>query len=191
MAKSNLYTRTGDRGETSLVGGERVSKCGLRLESYGTLDEFSSALGVLGATPGVPEDVRREIEAVQNELFNIGCYLATAVKPGETPACRSDLERRTEEVEGWIDHLDAATPAIHAFILPGGCQAAAAAHLARTICRRGERAILALAEEEYVDPRVTAYVNRLSDWLFILARYLNHLNGVKELVWEKEGRNWK
>lgn len=184
MSKSALYTGTGDAGMTSLVGGERVRKNSVRLEAYGTIDEFSSALGVIASDKDCVEEVRGQILNVQNELFNIGCYLATEPK-GEQAACMSLTPERIGEVEGWIGALDEQTPKINAFVLPGGCGLASKAHMARVICRRAERRIFDLAEEAYVDPAVVRYVNRLSDYLFILARYFNFIQGVDEIVWKK------
>lgn len=184
--KSNLYTRTGDDGTTSLVGGARVKKNCRRLESYGALDELSSYLGLAAANPACPEDLKDEIRKIQNELFNLGAYLATAVEPGATPCCRSLADgRRMHELESWIDRLDAATPPIRAFVLPGGCQLAAELHVARVACRRQERALVSLAEDEFVDPAVRAYINRLSDYLFAAARYANFVAGVEEVIWQQ------
>lgn len=183
--KSLLYTRTGDRGTTSLVGGERIKKNSTRLEAYGTLDELSSSLGVIAADSECAKEVKEQILEIQNELFNLGAYLATAVPDGEKPACTSLDAAKIEALESWIDSLDGQTPKIRAFVLPGGSKLAAECHMARTICRRAERAVLALAETEYVDPAVTRYVNRLSDYLFIAARFQNFMQGVDEIVWKK------
>lgn len=186
MAKSMLYTRTGDAGTTSLVGGERVLKNCLRLDSYGEIDELSSWLGVAAADPACPAAIREELQQVQNELFNIGCYLATAVAPGSTPECPSLSDgSKIEKIEKGIDRLDEATPKIRAFVLPGGSQTAGWLHLGRTVCRRAERVLHALASEEYVDPAVLKYINRLSDYLFIAARYANHEAGVEEITWKQ------
>ena len=186
MGKSNLYTRTGDCGTTSLVGGERVKKNSLRLEAYGTLDELSSNLGLLISDPACVAEVGEELRQVQNELFNIGGYLATAVPDGvETPCASLVGGEKIQQIEGWIDALDEQTPKIRAFVLPGGSEAASRAHVCRVVCRRSERRILDLAEAEYVDPAVIRYVNRLSDYLFIAARYLNFMQGVEEIVWKK------
>lgn len=185
MEKSKLYTMTGDGGMTSLVYGERVPKTCLRLDAYGTLDEFSSFLGVALSREDCPADMKAELLDIQNRLFDVGCYLATAAKPGsEAPAdipglCAEDIR----EVEGWIDSRDAAVPKVNAFVLPGGCGLAAALHVARAVCRRAERRVLALAAEEPVCPAVTRYLNRLSDYLFILSRQANHLSGTPELTW--------
>lgn len=185
--KSALYTRTGDAGETSLVGGKRIAKDSLRLESYGTIDELSSHLGRLAADKGIDEELRSELKQIQNEMFNIGSYLATAVEPNTEPVCPSLADgARLQRLEGWIDALDGQTPAMHAFVLPGGHPAAADAHIARTVCRRAERAIIALSRSEYVDPAVLRYINRLSDYLFAAARYINFINGVEEVVWTQD-----
>lgn len=183
--KSQLYTGTGDAGITSLVGGERVKKNSLRLESYGMVDELSSQLGVVASDPECNNEVRAQLTDIQNELFNIGAYLATAVKPGETPGCVSVDNQKLKVLEGWIDALDEQTPKIRAFVLPGGSKIAAQCHVARTVCRRTERAILALSDAEYVDPAVLTYFNRLSDYLFIAARFLNFMLGIDEVVWKK------
>ena len=183
--KSNLYTGTGDSGTTSLVGGQRISKCSARLEAYGTVDEFSSFLGVVSSSDNCPEGLRLQILDLQNRLFDVGCYLATGVGKDESPSCSSLDAACIECIENWIDVLDAQTPKIRAFVLPGGCRLAAHCHVARTVCRRAERRILALAEEEYVDPMVVRWFNRLSDYLFIAARYLNYVSGVEEIVWKQ------
>ncbi|MDE6649495.1 MAG: cob(I)yrinic acid a,c-diamide adenosyltransferase [Muribaculaceae bacterium] len=182
--KSCLYTGTGDDGTTSLVGGERISKVCARLEAYGTVDEFSSFLGVVLSNPGCPSDLKETLLEIQNRLFDAGCYLATSVKDGESPCCAGINEESICKLEGWIDLLDSETPKIRAFVLPGGCEQAAHCHVARTVCRRAERRILELAINEYVDPLLIKWFNRLSDYLFIAARYLNHVNGVAELTWK-------
>lgn len=187
--KSNLYTRTGDGGDTSLVGGQRVGKDSLRLDSYGTVDELSSNIGLFAAAQGVDNELRGQLTAIQNELFNLGSYLATAPAPGTTPACGSlENGERIQQLELWIDALDEQTPKVNAFVLPGGCVASAQAHVARTVCRRAERLIIALSRTEYVDPAVIRYVNRLSDYLFAAARYANFINGVKEVVWQQDSK---
>lgn len=184
MKKSALYTGGGDLGQTSLVGGERVDKSSLRLDAYGTVDEFSAFLGVLSASDGLSDVDTAQLHTIQNMLFEVGGYLAS--HPGGTglPPVAA-LEESVEAVEGWIDVLDADTPEMKSFILPGGCMAAAHAHVARTVCRRAERRIIALAREEDVDPLVIKYFNRLSDYLFILARNLNYRAGVSEIKWQR------
>lgn len=184
--KSNLYTRTGDDGTTSLVGGERVKKNSARLEAYGTIDELSSCLGAISSDKSSPDEIKGQIQIIQNELFNIGAYLATAPAPGAQPACTSLDESVSNQLEQWIDVLDEQTPKIHAFILPGGSEAASKSHLARVVCRRAERRIIDLADTEYVDPAVIKYINRLSDYLFIAARYLNFIQGIGDVIWSKK-----
>ncbi|MDE7108742.1 MAG: cob(I)yrinic acid a,c-diamide adenosyltransferase [Muribaculaceae bacterium] len=186
MTKSALYTRTGDAGTTSLVGGARAPKDCPRLEAYGTLDEFSSFLGCVLSDPQCPVEIRRQLLEVQNMLFNVGGYLACEVKEGECPPVWVLCSSHIEELEGWIDALDAETPKVNAFVLPGGCMLAARTHVARAVCRRAERRVIALASLEYVDPLLMKYVNRLSDYLFILARYFNYMAGVEEIVWRQE-----
>lgn len=183
--KSQLYTRTGDTGTTSLVDGSRVKKNCIRIEAYGTIDELSSALGLIAAEKECPAEVKGQLLEVQNELFNIGCYLATDVPVGEHPVCASLEGGMMEQLEGWIDALDQQTPKIRAFVLPGGSRIAASTHLARTICRRAERRVLDLADTSWVDPLVIKYINRLSDYLFIAARFINFMLGEAEITWRQ------
>lgn len=184
--KSNIYTRSGDAGTTSLATGQRIKKNSTRIEAYGTIDELSSNLGLCVAAKGCLEETQGQLKQIQNELFNIGSYLASAPAEGQKSACSSLQDcARLNELEGWIDALDEQTPKVNAFILPGGVPSAAALHVARTICRRAERAILTLAEEEYVDPAVTRYINRLSDYLYIAARFLNFMSGEQEITWKQ------
>lgn len=181
-----IYTRTGDRGATSLVGGKRVSKASERLEAYGTIDELNSHLGLLRATPGLPPEADPLLEYVQNKLFNIGAYLATdnTGNPDLKPAGLS--EDAPLRLENAIDEADAELPPLRAFILPGGSMAGAQANVARTVCRRAERRIIALAREATVAPEVTTFVNRLSDYLFTLGRLCNHRAGVPEPEWRQD-----
>lgn len=198
--KSKLYTRTGDKGTTSLVDGSRIKKNSLRLEAYGTIDELSSALGTISSDAKCNEEVKGQVKEIQNELFNVGSYLATPSPKVEesdvysegfiddgNPSinCRSLDAAKLQTLESWIDTLDEQTPKIQAFVLPGGCELASKAHVARTVCRRAERRIVDLTEKEYVDPRVVEYINRLSDYLFIVARYFNFMQGEQEIVWQK------
>lgn len=183
--KSSLYTRTGDDGTTSLVGGARAKKNSPRLEAYGTIDELSSYLGSMASDIRADSELQGQVREIQNELFNIGSYLATRPAVGDRPCCASLTKEKMNQLEGWIDALDEQTPKINAFILPGGSELASKAHLARVVCRRAERRIIDLSEEEYVDPQVIAYINRLSDYLFIAARYINFMRGVNEIVWRQ------
>lgn len=182
-----IYTKTGDLGQTSLVGGQRVSKCHERLESYGTVDELNAHVGVL--ITYVPDDAdRRFLTDLQGRLFVVGGYLATdtsqrAVRPGNVVTADMVLS-----VEKEIDRLQASLPALKLFILPGGSRAAGFAHVCRTVCRRAERDILRLAATgAEVDAQVLAFMNRLSDYFFVLARRLNADAGVDDVVWRREG----
>lgn len=185
MEKSRLYTGTGDAGKTSLVGGTRVEKYSKRIEAYGTVDEFSAHLGLLSTFAANTIAIKSEITAIQNRLFDVGTYLATAQAEGSQEPIKGLTEADVEDLEKAIDALDAEVPKTNAFILPGGTRAAAEAHIARTVCRRAERRILALWAESYVDPLVLKYFNRLSDYLFILARYYNHAAGVTDITWQQ------
>ncbi len=187
--KSKLYTRTGDSGQTSLFGGRRVRKDHPRVEAYGTIDELNAALGV--ATSALRQrKLVAAIQSIQNELFNIGAELASdqPVRRGKRQAGVFQLEmtkvRRLEEL---IDDYDTRVPPLRTFILPGGSSASSLLHLARTICRRAERATVTLAAEEAVNPAIVAYLNRLCDLLFVLARYVSKADGRRELRWSKDG----
>ncbi len=181
--KSNLYTRTGDNGTTALVGGSRIPKDSPRIEAYGTTDELSAVLGAIAVSPDCNAEVRGQIHNIQHRIFNIGSYLATPPDPENQQPPRGLSADDITRLEGWIDAIDEQTPPLRAFILPGGTPLAAQAHVARTICRRAERRIVALAAQQHVDPAVARYINRLSDYLFALARYFNFLAGEKELEW--------
>lgn len=190
MTKSKLYTATGDKGTTSLIDGSRISKSSLRLDTYGTVDEFSAFLGVALSHKDCPVELKGQMLDVQNRLFDIGCYLATAADAAkEAPECINGLtEADNARLEGWIDALDEQTPKINAFVLPGGCEVAAHLHVARTVCRRAERRLWQLNSEEPVCQLVIKYFNRLSDYLFIAARFANFQAGVAELVWQQAGK---
>lgn len=181
--KSNLYTRTGDDGTTSLVDGTRIAKDSARLEAYGTLDEFSSFLGVVLSHKDCPEELKGQMLEVQSLLFDFGAYLATPSPEGEPKV--SGVDEDLSKLESWIDVLDEQTPKIQKFVLPGGSELAAHCHVARTVCRRAERRILTLSATEYVDPQLISYINRLSDYLFIAARFINFMSGIDEIVWER------
>ncbi len=174
-----IYTRTGDSGQTSLVGGKRVSKTHPRLEAYGTVDELSSHLGLL-ASLLTDHHHRQTILTIQQTLFSLSAILATEPESKWQPEPLSPSH--TEKLEVEIDHLQQQLPALHSFIIPGGSQAASQAHVCRTVCRRAERCILALTEEIEVSADVLRYVNRLSDYLFVLARHLNVSKGIQEIT---------
>jgi cob(I)alamin adenosyltransferase len=177
-----IYTRTGDTGETGLFDGRRVSKSDLRVDAYGEVDELNAAIGVVLAG-GVDPDVSAMLQAVQRDLFAVGGRLAD---PSRRVAERVEkMSVGTVEVarlEQWIDQLESELAPLRRFILPGGSAAGSALHLARTICRRAERRIVMLGAGE-VPPELLAYVNRLSDFLFVAARAVNRRAGVPELEW--------
>lgn len=178
-----VYTKTGDKGQTSLVGGQRVSKCCERLESYGTVDELNSHIGVLITYCSDDKDKDFLVD-VQGKLFVVGGYLATDNSQREIRQGNIVTTEMVEEVEHEIDRLQELLPPLKLFILPGGSRAASYAHVCRTVCRRAERCILRLVETDAeVDDNVTAYVNRLSDYLFVLARKLNMDNNTNDIVW--------
>ena len=184
MKKSMIYTKTGDKGTTSLIGGVRVPKTHIRLEAYGTVDELNSYLGLL-QTYLTEEADKRLVAHVQNKLFSVGSYLATDQSQTELRMESRINDKDITLLEQAIDEIDNALTPLHAFILPGGARGAAVCHICRTVCRRAERRILALAGECEIEARVTAFVNRLSDYLFILARKLNYLAKKEEIFWDK------
>ena len=184
VKKSLIYTRSGDKGKTSLVGGTRVSKTHVRLEAYGTVDELNSHLGLL-YTYLTEEEDRKIILWVQHKLFSVGSYLATDQKNTtlhvESQIADADICR----LEKAIDEADAQLPPLKAFVIPGGSRGASVCQVCRTVCRRAERRILAMAEEHEVTENVSAFVNRLSDYLFVLARKMNLLAENDEIYWDK------
>lgn len=179
-----IYTKTGDKGMTSLVGGQRVSKCCERLESYGMTDELNSYIGELICFCKDDKDISF-LTDIQAKLFVVGGYLATDTSQHEIREGNTVTEGMITEVEKEIDRINAILPPLKLFILPGGCLASAKAHVCRTICRTTERCILRLAETgAEVDSNVLAYINRLSDYFFVLARKLNLDNGIEDKVWK-------
>lgn len=195
-----IYTKTGDTGETSLFGGKRVSKASIRVETYGTVDELNSAIGaaiaqaeststtlsVNGKRKGKRiQNVITELEKIQHDLLHIGSSLANP-SASSLPFDASRLNKRTEELEKFIDQLTAKLPELSNFILPGGGEAGSLLHLARTICRRTERRIVELHQKEHISNTILTYFNRLSDTLFTMARFVNHKEKKKETIWKKE-----
>jgi cob(I)alamin adenosyltransferase len=183
-----IYTRTGDRGETGLFGGPRVPKSHLRVEAYGTVDELCSLLGWAAAQVGdlpVGEDIRE----IQSDLLVIGADLATP--PDVNAAAERRVTRLREDaaarLEARIDCLDESLPPLDRFILPGGDEGAAALQVCRTVCRRAERRVVTLDAMEDLNPHVLVYLNRLSDLLFVMARWINAQRGVEEPIWEGGG----
>ena len=186
MAKSKVYTRTGDNLSTSLLRGERVPKFSLRLEAYGTIDELSSFIGLLVADFDVMDQHRIRLLKIQNMLFNIGAVLADSGANENTPIAGLQ-ESDIMEMERWIDQMDGELPPLSNFILPGGSASSAKANIARTVCRRAERRLSQLANEAPVNPMIGSYLNRLSDYFFVMGRYLNKINGIEEITWQKNG----
>ncbi|HVO41793.1 MAG TPA: cob(I)yrinic acid a,c-diamide adenosyltransferase [Aggregatilineales bacterium] len=177
-----IYTRTGDGGETSLFAGGRVRKDNLRLHAYGTIDELNSMLGLVLTHPLSAETSQR-LTLIQNELFVVGSDLATPSDASATWIVRMSAEP-VERLEHEIDAMEAHLTPLNNFILPGGIPAAAALHVARTICRRAERWIVSLGDAEAINGVALQYVNRLSDWLFVAARYENRLAGHQDTIWK-------
>ena len=187
MKITKVYTRGGDMGKTSLVGGQRVSKASVRLEAYGTVDELNSHLGLLAAMMADGED-KELIIRIQNCLFNVCTNLATDQE--QTPLYPSAHlpEGEIELIEQKVDEIMQLLPERQGFILPGGTKEAAQAHVCRTVCRRAERRIVALAEVAQITPSVLQYVNRLSDYLFLLAKKINFNDHHSEIVCPNVGR---
>jgi cob(I)alamin adenosyltransferase len=190
-----IYTRTGDAGDTGLLGGGRVSKDDPRVEAYGTVDEANSALGLLAAH--LDGDAAEAVRTMQRTLFAIGAELATPAAgaspeagsvraPQDAAGSHMPAVRREDvaALEALIDAWDAQLPPLRQFVLPGGGPAAAACHLARSVVRRAERRVVTLARSAAVNPEILRYLNRLSDALFVLARWLNHREGLGDLPWE-------
>ncbi len=175
---ARIYTRTGDGGETGLIGGRRVPKDDLRVEAYGTLDEASSALGLLASH--LDGDLASVVKGIQSTLFEIGAELATPGAP-RSPGLGAGA---VEGLETLIDAWDAELAPQRALIMPGGSAPAAICHLARALVRRGERRVVTLARSEKINPEILRYLNRLSDCLFVLARLVNHRRGVPDQPWE-------
>jgi cob(I)alamin adenosyltransferase len=180
-----IYTKAGDDGSTGLIGGRRVSKSDARIECVGTVDELNAVVGwVAASAEDLPGDLAGKLRCVQNELFVIGAQLACP--DDQPPAHLPSLE---ESSTGRLEmEMDAATEDLEPlrnFILPGGSEASARLHMARAVCRRAERVVVTFSHDRPVSPNVLAYLNRLSDWLFVLARWANFRSGVEDAKWEK------
>lgn len=179
---SKITTRTGDKGDTGLGDGSRVAKNSVRIEALGNVDETNSALGLLLSEP-LPEEVREALVAIQHDLFDLGGEIAV---PGHTSLSARQIDRIEAQIERWNRDL----PPLKEFILPGGARAAALAHMARTLCRRAERSVVAVSrtENDSISESARIYLNRLSDLLFVLGRVLNRAAGGSDVLWE-QGRN--
>lgn len=180
---TKLYTRKGDDGSTALSGGQRVAKDSLRVSAYGTVDELNAAIG-MALTAELSDDLSGALRGIQNELFHLGSDLSFREEDKQQFAVPQIEKRHLDKLESLIDrYIDEVGP-LQNFILPGGCAAAAYLHLARTICRRAERDVVSLAREEEVGPFALAYLNRLSDALFAMARYENFRQNISEPLWD-------
>jgi cob(I)alamin adenosyltransferase len=188
---NRVYTRGGDRGETSLVGGQRVPKDSIRIESYGTVDELNAILGLARAAgrdaPGAADADRSRLDAVlerlQGELFTLGSDLAT-LTADRHPRQPVIEERHVARLEADIDELNAALPELSSFVLPGGGPVGAFLHQARTVCRRAERRVTSLSRQEAVGKEALVYLNRLSDLLFVLSRWAARSRNEPETLWD-------
>ena len=182
MKKSLVYTKTGDKGTTGLIGGTRVPKTHIRLEAYGTVDELNSNLGLL-ATYLMDEHYLNFVQSVQDKLFAIGSHLATDQEKVQLNDVSIITPAEVEAIEREIDAADEILPPLHSFIIPGGSRGSAVCHVCRTVCRRAERRILALSESCTISADLLAYINRLSDYLFVLSRKMNFNEGKDEIFW--------
>lgn len=188
---NRIYTKAGDGGDTRLVGGQKVRKDSLRIESYGTVDELMACLGLVRTAidaPGAPagaSELGATVRRVQNELFNLGSDLAT-LREDRHPRQPIIEARHIEALEREIDGWNEALPELRSFILPGGGAVAASLHLARTVCRRAERIAVQLAAAEPIGEHVVPYLNRLSDALFVMSRHASRLYSEPEPLWEPE-----
>jgi cob(I)alamin adenosyltransferase len=186
LALNRIYTKTGDKGETALVGGQRVGKDSPRIECYGTVDELNAFLGMACLTAG--RDTRTESLApvllrVQHELFNLGSILATLpedVGPKQPAVTETDIR----QLEAEIDEMNAELPPLRSFVLPGGSELSAHLHVCRTVCRRAERLLVALSRDQQVPGEAIRYLNRLSDALFVWSRWANLRLSVAEVLWQ-------
>ena len=184
-----IYTGTGDRGKTSLFSGERISKANARIDAYGDLDELNSLLGALAAHLSAEEKLVAELQQIQSDLFQAGAWLATRPDAPAVDSLREISSDQIKFLEKAIDRIEKELPVLKAFILPGGHITAAWAHVARTVCRRGERKVVVFITEsikgETAEPyqRLLVYLNRLSDYLFVLARKCNHIHGISDNPW--------
>lgn len=182
MKKSAIYTKTGDKGTTALVGGTRVAKAHVRLEAYGTIDELNSFVGSLACL--IEDENKEMLSYIQHRLFTVGSYLATETEAMPPKAASIISDNDIKMLEQRMDEIDSQLPKINKFILPGGSEASARANICRTVCRRAERCIYRVKESFPVDDNILMYVNRLSDYFFLLGRKENNKNG-KEIFWEQ------
>lgn len=179
-----IYTKTGDKGQTSLVGGMRVAKAHVRLDAYGTIDELNSFVGSLRCEVEDPKD-DEFLSFIQHKLFTVGSYLATETEAISPKAASIITEENIAAIEQQMDEMDSKLPKIRQFILPGGSEASSRAHICRSVCRRAERCMYRVQAEYPVEERIMVFVNRLSDYFFLLARKEASKNGV-EIFWKQD-----
>lgn len=179
---SRIYTRTGDQGTTGLGDGSRLDKDDPRIEAIGAVDELNAGLGLLLAEPDLPGCIAGPVQAVQHRLFDLGAELCLPGRQGLDGALTTELEQT-------LDRLNADLPPLREFVLPGGNRPAALCHLCRTLCRRAERRLVTLARGSDVNPHSLAYLNRLSDLLFVMARHLARRDGGREVLWQKQSQD--
>jgi cob(I)alamin adenosyltransferase len=178
----HIYTKTGDKGETSLIGGKRVPKYHLRIETYGTVDELISYIGLI-RDQNIKESIKNELIEIQDRLMVCASLLATDTE-GEEVDLPQLYEEDIKHLEDWINKMEVELPELHSFVLPGGHTIVSFTHIARNVCRRAERNAIRLYEEAKFSPLVTQYLNRLSDYLFMLTRKLTKDLEIKEVLWK-------
>lgn len=182
-----VYTKGGNTGTTSLVGGKRIKKYGLRIEAYGTIDEVNSCVGMLSAIiKSTSQEWNDFLAIMQNKLFNIGCYLATDNPENNETAPFGLNEEDIKKIEDAIDKIQDKLPVVNNFVLPGGCMEASLSDLCRTTTRRAERRVVELSDESYISPLIVKYLNRLSDFFFVFARFNNIKREIPENLWNKK-----
>jgi cob(I)alamin adenosyltransferase len=178
-----IYTRTGDSGQTGLFNGKRVAKCHPRVAAYGDVDELNAMLGLAESLISDP-GIRKTLVEIQKDLFSVGAQLADPDFGEKSRSSKFSIPaNRIADLEQQIDYWETEIAPLQNFILPGGCQAGASLHVARTVCRRAERQIIHLSQQEKLPPTTLTYLNRLSDFLFVLARYVNHKAKAPEIPW--------
>lgn len=182
--KNVTYTKTGDQGKTSLIGGKRVPKYDDRVEAYGTVDELSAVIGVLNDQDGVPEDIRQTLGVIQNKLFTLESHFALDKASEVSKMIPQLVDDDVMFLERHIDRMNAELPELKAFVIPGGNLKASFSHLCRTVCRRAERQGWRLASHDEVDAVDLRYLNRLSDYFFVLARYFDFMKNRHETCWD-------
>lgn len=182
MKKSLIYTKTGDKGTTALIGGTRVPKDHFRLEAYGTVDELNTNVGMIRSYP-IDEETVKSIIRIQNQLFTIGSYLATDDKVSDLRKHLVTDDKEIEFLELQMDILESKLPPLSNFVLPGGHPTVAQCHICRTVCRRAERRVISMSEQVEVDEWVIRYLNRLSDYFFVLSRFLTDYFKIDEIPW--------